>query len=77
MKTASERASPRERPLTEAERDEHAAFIGGPCQWCGLIHPGYCPRIAEILYYPNGTRRSVRFHPPPVPEKPKKAAEDA
>lgn len=32
------------------------------CRWCGNDHPGdYCPVVAEISYFPDGTVRRVQF----------------
>lgn len=33
-----------------------------PCYHCGMHHPGVCPRIKRIDYYPDGSIKSVEYH---------------
>lgn len=33
--------------------------IQGNCGYCGSIHSGFCSRIKEIEYYPDGTVKRV------------------
>jgi hypothetical protein len=35
------------------------------CRYCGVHHPGECPRVKAIDYYPDGTTKRVEFHGPP------------
>jgi hypothetical protein len=35
------------------------------CLYCGFMHNGYCPRLAAIEYFPNGTVKRVEFHNQP------------
>jgi hypothetical protein len=34
------------------------------CQYCGQSHPGVCPHIHEIEYYPGGQVKRVKFCKP-------------
>lgn len=38
-----------------------SVYIDNTCSYCGYIHFGFCPRIEEIEYYPNGTIKRVRL----------------
>ncbi len=39
-----------------------------PCLYCGTWHPGRCPQVRRVEYYPDGSLKSVEFREEaPVP----------
>jgi len=46
----------------------------GQCPWCStenrmIFHAGTCPRIKQIVYYPDGTVQRVTLYPGKEPER--------
>jgi hypothetical protein len=44
------------------EACQHCSSPGNP-----VFHPGHCPRVKAVEYYPDGRVRRVEFHPEPPP----------
>jgi hypothetical protein len=39
-----------------------AAVSPPVCPWCSYWHPGVCPKVRVIEFYPDGTVSRVEFH---------------